>query len=86
MEKRHVVSTIERIAELLGEPLADTQGVRGFGGHSLRVTGVRTLAGLGIDLRLIQLMARWSSEVVLRYVADAPLAKMSEAYRGKHAA
>ena len=30
---------------------------------------------------LIQLMARWSSDVVLRYVAEAPLECLSEAYR-----
>ena len=81
VEKRHVVSSIEHVAELLGEPLFDDRGVRRFGGHSLRVSGARTLAGMGIDLVLIQLMARWSSDVVLRYVADAPLTKISAAYR-----
>ena len=44
-------------------------GVRRFGGLSLRVTG------------LVQLMARWSSDALLRYVAEAPLQGMSEAYR-----
>ena len=61
-------------------------GARRFGGHSLRVTGARTLAALGIDIVLIQLMARWSSDVVLRYVAEAPLATMSAAYRAGYAA
>ena len=80
-----MVLTIEHIAELLGEPLVDVQGIRRFGGHTLRVTGARTLAGMGIDLMLIQLMARWSSDVVLRYVAEAPLAKLSDTYRGEPA-
>ena len=52
-----------------------------FGGHSLRVTGARLMAGMGISIVLIQLMARWSSEAVLRYVAEAPLQGMSDAYR-----
>jgi hypothetical protein len=56
---------------LLGEPLVDGHGVRRFGGHSLRVLGARNLDVMGINLMLIQLMARWSSDVVLRYVADA---------------
>ncbi len=41
------------------------------------------MAGVGIDLMLIQLLARWSSDVVPRYVAEAPLAKLSDTYRGK---
>jgi hypothetical protein len=86
VEKRHVVLSIEHIAAVLGESLVDSQGVRRFGGHSLRVTGARMLAGMGIDLMLIQLMARWSSNVVLRYVAEAPLEKLSASYRGKFAA
>ena len=47
VEKRHVVSSIEAVAKLVGEPLEDSRGVRRFGGHSLRVTGARTLAELG---------------------------------------
>ena len=86
MEKRHVVAGLEHVATALGEPLLDAHGVRRFGGHRLRVTGARTLAALGVSLALIQLMARWSSDVVLRYVAEAPLATMTAAYRDGFAA
>ena len=86
VEKRHVVASLEHVATALGEPLLDAHGVRRFGGHSLRVTGARTLAALGVSLALIQLMARWSSDVVLRYVAQAPLATMTAAYRDGFAA
>jgi hypothetical protein len=86
VEKRHVVSSIEHVAAALLEPLVDERGVRRYGGHSLRVTGARTLAALGVDLVRIQLMARWSSDVVLRYVAEAPLATMTAAYRAGVAA
>ena len=78
--------TIEHIAVVLGESLVDSQGVRRFGGHTLRVTGARTLASMGIDLMLVQLMPRWSSNVVWRYVAEAPLEKLSAAYRAEFAA
>ena len=81
VEKRHVVTSLEHIATAVGEPLVDASGVRRYGGHSLRVTGARTLAALGVNLALIQLMARWSSDVVLRYVAEAPLVTMTAAYR-----
>ena len=81
VDKRHVVTSIEFVAKLTGEALTGSGGVRRFGSHSLRVTGARLMAGMGISIVLIQLMARWSSEVVLRYVAEAPLQGMSGAYR-----
>ena len=58
VEKRHVVAGLEYVGALIGEPLVDDNGARRFGGHSLRVTGARSLAALGIELVLIQLMAR----------------------------
>jgi hypothetical protein len=81
VEKCHVVSAIEAVATVCNEPTVDVHGSRRFGGHSLRVTGARTLASLGVDINLIKLMARWSSDVVLRYVSEAPLATITEAYR-----
>ena len=86
VDKRHVVTCIEAVATLIGEPLEDHRGVRRYGGHSLRVTGARTMAALGIEIHLIQLMARWSSDVVHRYVADAPLSRMTAAYQQGYAA
>jgi len=82
-EKRHVVESLELVALRVGEPLTDVHGSRRFGGHSLRVTGTRTLASMGIDVLLIQLMARWSSDVVLRYVSEAPLAAITDVFRGR---
>ena len=64
VDKRHVVTSIEFVASLIGEALTGSGGVRRFGGQSLRVTGARLMAGMGISIVLIQLMARWSSEVV----------------------
>jgi hypothetical protein len=64
----------------------DSNGVRRFGGHTLRITGARTMAALGIEIYLIQLMARWASDVVYRYVAEAPLSRMTAAYRNGFAA
>ena len=39
------------------------------------------LAGIGLDVFKIQLLGRWSSDVVLRYVRDAPLSIVSADYR-----
>eukprot|EP00972_Heterocapsa_arctica_P012187 1787020-Heterocapsa_arctica.AAC.1 len=37
--KEHVVASIEAVVCMLGEPLADADGGRRFGGHSPRVSG-----------------------------------------------
>ena len=47
----------------------------------MRVSGSQWLAGLGLDVFKIQLLGRWSSDVVLRYVRDAPLKIVSADYR-----
>ena len=52
-----------------------------FGGHSLRVSGAQWLARSGVPLALIQLMARWSSNVISRYVAKVPLETISNVYK-----
>ena len=49
-------------------------------GHSFRVTGARMLAAMGIAILQIQLLGRWDSGVVLRYVTDAPLLHMTRAF------
>ena len=44
-----------------------------YGGHSQKVSGAQQLAQVAVLLPLIQLMARWSSDVVARFVAKVPL-------------
>ena len=44
-----------------------------FGGHTARVTGSQGLAAAGIEVNKVRILARRSGEVILRYVADAPL-------------
>ena len=46
----------------------------------MRISGGRHLASLNIDLIIIQLMARWGSWTIMRYVADAPLSRITEGY------
>ena len=64
-------------------PLKDSLGREAFRGHSLRVSGARHMAQLGIPTPIVALLARWSSSVVLRYISDAPLASLTSIYRGK---
>ena len=45
-----------------------------FCGHALRISGAQLLSRMGIELYLIQLIGRWGSMAVVRYVQNAPLA------------
>lgn len=73
VSKVHFVETIEAIAVRLGEPLQDKDGLRLYGGHTVRVTGAQSLAAHGIEIAKIRILARHSGDTILRYVAEAPL-------------
>ena len=50
MEKKRVVKTLEATVAMTGEAVVDETGANLFGGHSLRVSGARMLASLGIEV------------------------------------
>jgi hypothetical protein len=76
--KEAVVGTFRAVGTLQGK---DETAVLALGGHLCRVTGAQHLARLGFFFVLIRLMARWSPDVVLRYIAEAPLGTVTETYR-----
>ena len=84
-EKAKVVTTAQAIATCMGMP---PDRVKQVTGHYARISGAQHLARLGFDVVLIQLMARWSSDVVHHYIAEAPLGTITDKYRtlaaGKH--
>ena len=71
--KQAVVTTIELLATMCGQSVADDLGNRRFGGHTLRVTGAQLLAVHGLGVQKIRILARHSGDTILRYVAEAPL-------------
>jgi hypothetical protein len=71
--KAQFVETIEHLAASTGEPLQDKDGMRLYGGHTVRVTGAQTLAAHGIEVAKIRILARHSGDTILRYVSEAPL-------------
>lgn len=81
--KEQMVHLIEFIAAQTGESLRDSEGCKRFGGHSFRVTGARWLAALGVELAKIMIMARWYSMVILRYVEETPIARITDEVRCK---
>lgn len=54
-------------------PSIELERIDRLGGHSLRVSGAQAMARAGIDVVVIQLMGRWGSSTVLRYIQEAPL-------------
>jgi len=78
--KEWVVVCLEALAALLGFFLVAPDGKRAFGGHTLRVSGARHLAYRGLETRIIMLLARWESEVILRYIKDTPLTRLADLY------
>ncbi|CAK0892373.1 unnamed protein product, partial [Prorocentrum cordatum] len=83
--KEKIVDLIEALAELLNLPLVDHSGGRRFGGRTFRVSGAQHLASIGIPLMVIQLLARWSSQVIMRYVSEAPFAVVGAECRRRNA-
>lgn len=71
--KAAMIDTIEILARALGEDLVNDTGGKRFGGHTPRVTGARYWASIGLEMFKIQILARWGSPVILRYVSEAPL-------------
>ena len=70
--------TFQGIAAALGLPLVLQNGARAYTGHSARATGAQFLATRGIELWRIQIFGRWGSDIILRYLREAPLAHLSE--------
>jgi hypothetical protein len=77
MSHIEVTKTIQDIIALTGEamtrPGIDGRPLPRFAEHVLRVSGAQMMARGGMDLYFIQLMGRWGSNAIERYVQDAYL-------------
>ena len=80
--KQTMVQALETVLQAAGVELTrlDERGQpkRRFGGHCLRVSGAQFLASAGTPTPLIQLLGRWSSMAVERYIQMAPLSIIPE--------
>ena len=79
--KDAIVKTIEAIVTKLDLPIKDEDGNNLYGGHSIRIMAARHLAAIGIALPVIMLLARWESNIIMRYVAEAPLNAVTQEYK-----
>ena len=82
-KKEQVVDAVQEVATQAGLPLVGPDGRLQFTGHIFRISGPRHLARAGVQVSPIALLARWSSDVVLRYLQDTPLAGITADYRKK---
>ena len=73
--KRAMTETIVMAARLLGVPLSSADGMNRITGHTLRPTGAQGLAKMGLDMWSIELLGRWGSKAVQRYVRDATVSE-----------
>ena len=78
--KAGFVGTVRELAAMLGLSTADALGRDVVGEHAWRVSGSRYLASLDVPIPIIKLLARWGSDTVLRYIADAPLSALTQVY------
>jgi hypothetical protein len=81
--KAGFVATIAEIARRLQLPTVDALGRCTIGEHVWRISGSRYLASLDVPIPVIKLLARWGSDVIVRYVADAPLSALTQVYIDK---
>ena len=73
VQKEAMVRTIEAAADALGIPRESPDSSERISGHSLRVTGAQGLIGVGWHLWAIQLMGRWGSDTIKKYIREAPI-------------
>ena len=80
--KEAMVNTIREVVSRRGMPIRDSLERELYGGHALRVGGSQWLSSvLHMDLLSVQLYARHSSNVILRYVRAAPLLSATQRTR-----
>ena len=78
--KEAVVETYKAWHRKCGTAVVDQEGNELMGGHSARTGGSVMLAGEGVHLYQIELLARWKSPMILHYARTAPLKMLSRDY------
>ena len=64
---------IEYTGTQLQPPGPDGRGIHRFSEHVCRVSGAQFLTRLGYNIDAVQLIGRWGSDAIKRYIQDSPL-------------
>lgn len=82
ISKHMMIQMIRKVLQTCGVPTTRSDGSSPpkqlFGGHCLRVSGAQYLAASGVSTSMVQLLGRWSSSAVEKYIQAAPLALVPE--------
>lgn len=77
LSKHIVIQMIRKVLEECGVAITRSDGTSPpkqlFGGHCLRVSGAQFLSSSGVSTSMVQLLGRWSSSAVEKYIQAAPL-------------
>ncbi|CAE7943369.1 unnamed protein product, partial [Symbiodinium necroappetens] len=79
---RGFFSALQRAGIQLQRPDESGRLIDRFQGHCARVSGAQWLISMGLSLSLVQILGRWSSFAIQRYVQSAPLAQVPAAASG----
>ncbi|OLQ07804.1 hypothetical protein AK812_SmicGene8782 [Symbiodinium microadriaticum] len=79
---RGFFSALQRAGIQLQRPDESGRLIDRFQGHCARVSGAQWLISMGLSLSLVQILGRWSSFTIQRYVQSAPLAQVPAAASG----
>ena len=78
--KYMMIQAFRRMIAATGTPTTrpdpQARDMQRFSGHVLRVSGAQLLASSGIAVQLIQLLGRWTSQAVMRYVQEAHMVQL----------
>jgi len=80
--KAGFTETVRAAARILRLPEVASDGVNRLSGHSMRVSGAQGLSKLGVDTYAVQLLGRWGSSTVERYVREAAVGEHAARARG----
>ena len=75
VRKNNMVKSMVTVVMVVKGAVKDL--IKSITGHSLRVSGAQFLARIGLEVMLIQILGRWDSNIILRYIADAPVANIT---------
>ena len=75
--KQTIIDIFRRAIEYTGtqleRPGPDGRGIHRFSEHVCRVSGAQFLTRLGYNIDAVQLIGRWGSDAIKRYIQDSPL-------------
>ena len=69
---------VKQVRATLGACEYEGQELQRFTGHIARVSGAQWLHNLGLPMQLVQILGRWASLTILKYLQSAPLQVLPE--------